>query len=171
MIRFLSPLRFAFKGWYLLMTLFVALFYLISPVLLINSRILFLTVISSDPILFKLSFLITLVVGTIMILPPLEQFFTITTALLLGMNVSLLIQTINILIRQKNVTLTIGGASLLALAGAGCASCGISILSIVGISTPLLPLHGAGFLAVSTVLLMVSLFVILKNNEVVCRLN
>jgi hypothetical protein len=170
MIEFLSPLRFAFKGWFLPLTLGVSLFYILLPAIFMNHTLISLILWGTDPISFKISFLMTLFLGTLTILPPIEVFFTLLTAILLGINISLLVQTIKILSTQKKVTVTVGGASLLALAGAGCASCGISILSILGISTTLLPIHGTGFLITSSFLLLLSLFVILKNKKIVCQL-
>lgn len=170
MIQFLSPLRSAFKGWYLFLTLLVILLYLLLPAILINHMLLTLIVTGNDPIGFKTAFILTLFLGTFTILPPIEVIFTLLTAVLLGINISLLVHAAKILTTQKKVSVTVGGASLLALAGTGCASCGISILSILGISTAFLPIHGGGFLIVSSALLLLSLFIFLKNKTIVCQL-
>lgn len=170
MFGFFLPLLAAFKGLYLFLTLFIFLFYIVLPTFISNQALIAIELTGSFPLLFKLQFLFQLFLGSLLILPPLELFFTLLTGILLGINISLLIQSLTLLRKQRSLSFTVGGTSLLALAGTGCASCGISLLSILGISTAFLPVHGVSLLIISSFLLSLSLLVILKNKKIACQL-
>lgn len=152
------------------LTYFVAVFYLILPGLLLNNLLIIETIFGSSDLSYKLSLISQILLGSLTMLEPLELLFLFLTAILLGINVALLIESITLLRREKSLTLALGGTGIVALVSTGCASCGISLLSILGISSSFLPFHGLSLYVFSSALLFISFVVIAKTNSKACKL-
>jgi hypothetical protein len=75
--------------------------------------------------------------------------------------------------QQGNITLSVGGASIIGLAAAGCSTCGISLFALFGLSTAVssLPFRGLELHILALVLLLVSLWYMIKklNEEIYCK--
>lgn len=88
-------------------------------------------------------------------------------ALLTGFNLMLLIQRFQSIKASGGVHLIAGGGSLLALVGSGCASCGLPLLALIGLSGAVayLPFGGmeVSFLALG--LLMGSIIILLRSSR------
>jgi hypothetical protein len=65
-----------------------------------------------------------------------------------------------------------GGGSILGLFGGGCFACGIPLISILGISasTAYLPFRGFEIAYLSIGVLSISLYLMLKNDNMYCKI-
>ncbi len=117
---------------------------------------------------FKISY--TLFLGTFRTISAIDVIFLSIIAVLFGINLALVIQKINFIRKQSNLKLTIG-AGLISLASAGCASCGLSIVSFIGIggALALLPFRGMELYFLSIAILVVSFFYNLNAIYKACR--
>ena len=147
----------AFRGKSIVVAGVIAIIYIILSVYAINRTIIFSTIFGNAPIEYKTTLLSSILVGSWNMYTPVEAILTVIVAILLGINISLVIKVIRSLSGKKGVKMSFGGSSLLAVASAGCPSCGVSILSLVGISTPLLPLQGIPLQIASAALLAASI--------------
>ena len=91
----------------------------------------------------------------------------VVIALLTGFNLMLLIQRFQSIKASGGMQVMVGGGSLLALVGSGCASCGLPILALIGFSGAIAYLHCGGmeisFLARG--LLVLSVVVLLRSSQ------
>lgn len=152
------------------LTYLVAALYILLPGALLNFSLLWETALSQAEASYKLKLFWQILTGPLLLLEPIESLLLLLTALLLGINVALLFESISLLRQEKKLGISLGGATLVALVGSGCASCGISLLSILGISSSFLPFHGVYLYVFSSALLFASLLVSSKVNAKACRL-
>lgn len=167
----LSTVRKTLSGKLLIISLATASAYLLLPGVILNSRFLLDTLLSSASIGYKLSISWQILLGYIEMARGLELVFLCLTAILLGMNISLLVDSISHLRQAKRLSFSIGGATIVALTASGCASCGVSLLSVLGISSSLLAIHNLGLYVFSCALLTLSLIFTARTHEKVCRLH
>lgn len=73
-------------------------------------------------------------------------------------------QKVSLLRHAKSLQFVTGGGTILGIAGAGCASCGLPVLSFLGLGGSFLPFGGEGFLYLSLALLLISVYLLLKSN-------
>jgi len=165
MISF-SPLKHVFVGKRSILTYSVSVLYLFLPGIVINYRLFLDAFTGGHSLSYTMQLLFTLLTGSLLRFTNLELLFVVLNSILVGTNISLLIFVVQNLRKQKSLTVAVGGSSLIALLGAGCASCGISIVSVLGISGAFLPFHGIWYSLVSMILLILSLFFLLKNKNV-----
>jgi hypothetical protein len=104
-------------------------------------------------------------------LPPIDIILLIIIALLIGFNIQLISLKIKNITKQKNLRLTFG-AGLLSIVGTGCATCGFSVLSVIGLGgiATLLPFGGIELSYITIVILSVSLWYNLKTMYAACKL-
>ena len=131
--------------------------YIFISFYLINYQLILGTITGDYSITYKLTLLSSLATGSIQILPAYEVALIGITAVLVGINAAFITKLLKRIRDQGSLRLTTGGTSLLAVAGAGCPSCGISVLSVLGISTSYLPIRGAALQLITIGLLGVSL--------------
>lgn len=97
----------------------------------------------------------------------------ILTAVLTGMNLTLLILRLRALSGGGKLHVAVGGSSLLAIAGSGCAACGLPVLALLGLSGSLvyLPWRGTELSVAALLLLLVTLYFMLVSYpaELVCK--
>lgn len=135
--------------------LIVAALYWVFSVVLLNYR---LFLFSPVPFINKLQLLIQLLPGVWTGLSLIDFLLFALTAILVGYNILLLFKSIMFLRHKGKLRLSIGGATLIALITTGCLSCGLSVLSILGLSASLsfLPFRGLELHILSVVLLIFS---------------
>jgi len=145
-----------------LWVLILGSFYLFSIQLILNYRLFN----NGFSLITNLSLLYSLFIGsfTSFLGEPIPFFILILNALFAGLNFVLLFKAIHGLQKGK-VHVVIGGATLFSLFTAGCASCGLSLISILGLSVSLtfLPFHGAELRIISLILLIISAYYMLKK--------
>lgn len=160
------------KPHFFLTSIVFGILYTIVILLLPNYRLFLNTFTARLPLPEKISFLSLLAAGSFSILPPLEKILFFLTALLLGINLTLLIKRLRKMQENKGAKLLVGTGSFFSIASSGCASCGVSIFSFFGIGTGFLP-FGNIFLSVFAIfLLLFSIAYILKSmaKEAACQI-
>lgn len=121
---------------YLLLSAVIAFLYISLTVELLNYRFALGTVFGDYTLLFKANVFIKLLEGIFTALSKSDAILLVVTGLLVGFNISLLFATAKKVQGQK-LKVFVGGGSILGLASTGCASCGFSVLSVVGLGTSL----------------------------------
>lgn len=158
----------------LLGTLGFALLYLGISVSLLNMQLLFSVAQTTQSLVDFFSVFISLFAGLWTSLSLSDFILTISTSLFVGMNIILLIRTIYLLEHRGKVRLSVGGATIISLVATGCTSCGLSLLSVLGLSASLsfLPFHGAELHVGALILLFLSSIYMLRqlHNGVYCKL-
>lgn len=155
-------------------TTLIAIFYIISVVYLMNARLVGDTIISDFPLTYKITLLINLLGGMWTAMSVFGLFVLLLTAILTGINLTLVFQKLSILKTAGNLKLMVGGSSLLGVIGSGCAACGLPVLALFGLSGSLayLPLRGTELSIIAVALLFISLFFMIKtNSKMVCDIN
>ena len=96
---------------------------------------------------------------------------SIRDAILFGANVELVLRKIKFLASYGSLHITLG-TGLITLAATGCASCGLSLASVVGLGgvLALLPFQGVELYVASILILLASLFYNLHTLVKVCNI-
>ena len=155
-------------------TFLVALAYISISVLLLNSTLFTSLVKSGTSFLELLLLFVSLIQGLWTSLSVTDFVLTMLTAVFVGANAALIIQTVSLLENRGKLHLSVGGATIFSLVATGCASCGLSFLSVLGLSASLsfLPFHGLELHIGSVVLLLLSALYMLKklHDGVYCKI-
>lgn len=88
----------------------------------------------------------------------LDFWVLIASSILVGLNLVFVVKTLHQIENSGKLKLSVGGITLLSVVTSGCASCGLSILSLLGLSFSFLPFHGLELHVVSILLLIFSLW-------------
>ena len=129
----------------LLMSVLIALIYFSFAIYLLNYRLVLQTLLGNFPLLYKVHLLWDLLGGVWTAFTFSDAFLLITTAILVGINGVLLLKTVKLMENNGSLRVSIGGSSILALVSTGCASCGFSVLSLVGLGAGIGVLSSAAF--------------------------
>lgn len=135
-----------------------AVCYIILSALLLNYKLVNDTITNNFSLNSKLTIYFALLQGIWTTMHIWDSALLILNGLLVGINLLLIGKTIFLLEHMGKVRLSIGGAALITLVTTGCASCGLSLLSILGLSTSLsfLPFHGLELRVAATLILLIS---------------
>jgi hypothetical protein len=158
----------------LISSLIIALFYIALITLLMNTDLVRSTFLGSYRFLYKIKIVTGLIKGMWTSMSGVGFFLLVTTAVLTGLNLSLLTQKVKNLKSQGNLRLIVGGSSIIGVISSGCAACGLPILAILGLggSLAFLPLRGMELSYLSVIMLSYSLYLLVKpipvNN---CNIN
>lgn len=138
---------------------------------LVNTQNVISIVSTPFPLDVKVKLLFYILFGIFTALSPVGGVLLIITAVLFGLNISIIISKLEIMKKQGKLGL-IFGAGLISLVSAGCAACGISLLSVVGLGSivAFLPFHGIEFYIISIVVLLWCLYVNLGAYAKACKL-
>lgn len=111
------------------------------------------------PLLSRLNILFLITTGSFSAITLLDAIFLFLTAFLFGVNTELVVEKIKTLKKSGSLNLTFG-AGIITLAATGCASCGLSLASIAGLTgvIVLLPFGGVEFYILSLGILLSLLF-------------
>lgn len=122
---------------------------------------------SDNPFQYKLKLFVAVFLGMTSTLSLWGFCLFILTGILIGLNLAMVFQKVHSLRKMGKVHLMAGGGTVLSIVGGGCASCGLPVLSLLGISSSMLPLplHGFALSYISVLLLIISLFFLLKSNK------
>ncbi len=119
---------------FLLLIAVVTFLYISFTVDFLNYRFIGETLSGNYPLQYKVTTLGILLEGIFTALSKLDATLLILTGILIGINISLLLATVKRL-QGAGVKIIVGGGSMVGLASTGCASCGFSVLSVLGIGT------------------------------------
>lgn len=160
------------SGKIITITLAVASLYVVATVYLMNTGLVYDAIFGDHSWEYTQSILLALLFGIGTAMNGVGIVFLFTVALLTGANVSFLAERIRNVRASRKMRATVGGSSLLGIVGGGCASCGLPILALPGISGAIayLPFQGMELSIVAIILLAVSLFTLIKSrSEEACR--
>lgn len=149
-------------------TFLIAAFYLALTSYILNYKLFLSTVLGNFPINYKAAILFNLPLGLKSALSSFDFYLLLLTSLLLGINLILIVKTIRLItIGSPRIKFLFGGSSMLAVVSAGCTTCGLSLLSILGFgaSISLLPFGGKFIYLISIGLLILSIVYMLKKIE------
>lgn len=166
----LQTLRLILNRKNLLYILFIFFLYLFASISITNHGLVFATIFTNYPLYYKFLIISGLFLGLYTSLSTLDFYLLIITAFLVAFNLTLLALTLKNL-KNSQLSLVVGGASILSIAAIGCTSCGLSVLSILGFSGALifLPFDGLTVHIISLLLLLFSTFYMLKKFSLACK--
>lgn len=116
--------------------------------------------------------IITIIVfGSFQAISERDVLLLLISAVLFGLNIELVLRKIKFLASAGSLHLTFG-AGIVTLVATGCASCGLSLASVVGLSAAIaiLPFHGLELYFIAILILLVSLFYNLHTLVKVCKI-
>lgn len=151
------------RGKSLLIALCLALTYILVSVYIANYSLIISTALGDHPFAYKQTVLLSLLTGSWGMFRPIETILLIVIALLMGINMALMGKTLRDMKSKKGVRLSFGGSSMLAVVSVGCPGCGISLLSVAGVSSSFLPFQGVPMQVASIILMVGSLVYILRK--------
>ncbi len=151
----------------LLSSLIIALLYLLFIVFVMNSSLLGTTLFGNFPLTFKLKLFLALLQGLTTTMTTTNLIFLVINACLTGITISLTFRKIFFLRQMGNIHVVTGGSAILGIVSGGCVSCGLPLLSLLGLSGSLLylPFKGAELPLISILLLSLSLFFLLRSQK------
>ncbi len=145
--------------------IFVASVYMVSAIYLMNAKLVGSTIVGAFPLGYKITLLINLLGGMWTAMTGTGLLILAATAILTGINLSLIFQRLALLSSAGNLHLVVGGSSLLGIVGSGCAACGLPILALLGLSGSIayLPFRGTELSIISVILLSISLYLMVRS--------
>ncbi len=151
---------------FLIPTLLIAVIYLILVAFLMNLGLVQDTIFGEHTIQYRINLLLALILGLGTTMTGLGLSILLLISLLTGANITLITKRLKNLKAAGNLHMVVGGSSLLGIVGSGCATCGLPVLSVLGItgSFSSLPFRGEEFTYISVFLLLISLYFMIKSN-------
>jgi hypothetical protein len=145
------------------------LLYLSLSVYFTNWSIINQTFWGNYPLSYKIKLFSALLEGLSMAMSPISFYSLTIVSFLTGANLALLI----IILRRRvlpQANLALGIGSLLGFAGTGCASCGLPLLGLLGLTSSLfhLPLKGLEISILSIGLLLFSFLYLFRTAQQIC---
>lgn len=112
-----------------------------------------------------------ILIGSFQALDIRDTTLLVIVSILFGLNTELVLRKIKFLASYGSLHVTFG-TGLIALAATGCASCGLSLVSLVGLGGALaaLPFHGLELYFVSIFILFASLWYNLNSLVKACKI-
>ncbi len=152
-----------------LLSLLISLLYFIAVIYSFNSHLVLNTVTGAYPLAYKIDILTLLLLGARADMTSLGLFVLILISLLTGLNLSLAFKRIR---GFKGSKLSIMGGSFFGVLGAGCVSCGLPVVSFFGLTGAVayLPFRGREISFLALGLLVLSLILMLRNENKVCKI-
>lgn len=159
----------------LLIIFLISGFYFSFSVLLLNYRLVLQTVFGNFPLNYKTTLLSELVFGAYSALNTFDFLATLLASVLVGANILIVFKSLKALKKTGGkLTLAVGGSAVLGVVIAGCASCGVSVLSLLGIAGAIafIPFGGITLQLIAIILLIFSFWYSLKtyHKEVICKI-
>ncbi len=159
---------------FIIPALAIAVLYVMSITYLMNYQLTKDTLLGSYPISYKLTILVALLEGLGTSMTKFSVFLLIATGILTGINLTLVTLRLVTLRNGGKLHIMVGGSSLLAIVGSGCAACGLPVIGLLGLSGSVvyLPFRGMELSIVAVVLLLITLYfmVITYPTEQVCKI-
>lgn len=156
----------------ILLVLLLALFFASLSLIIINFQSFSSFIFNDYPLFAKLNIMWLLFIGSFSTTSTLDITLVALMGILFGINMTLLINKFQALKRRGNVRIMFG-TGVVSLVAAGCASCGLSFASLIGVTAALslLPFGGIELYILAILILLASLFFNLKQLIKVCKIN
>lgn len=151
-------------------SLFIGLCFVILSLWLINTHNFFEILFSDYPLLSRFSILWTLFWGSLGTVSKIDLILLSMSGFLFGLNLTIVLRKLNFLRKQGGLKLTLG-AGIVSIVATGCASCGLSVVSLIGLGSVvgLLPFRGTELYFLGIIILVVSLFYNLHAYSIACK--
>lgn len=154
----------------------IGFIYFSSSTLIINYKLVQITLFGNYDISYKLKIVSILIYGATSAFSMVDFVFLIITSTLVGLNILMIYKIIKKLKSENaKLTLSVGGSSILGIVVAGCASCGFSVISLLGFAAAvtLIPFSSFFLHIISVVLLLLSLYYSINtyHQKIVCKIN
>lgn len=158
------------KPSFILSFLIISSSYLGLVTLLMNRELVVETLSGSYSFMYKMRIVMSLLEGMWTSMAGWGLFILIFTAILAGVNLTLLFERFQTTLRPQGMDVLATGGSLLGVIGSGCASCGFPLLPLVGLTAVVayLPFRGLEFSYLSIGVLMLSTYLLIKNKNKQC---
>lgn len=154
--------------------LIITVCYVLLVTYLMNFQLTKDTVFGNYPVSYKWNILLALLQGLGTSMTKFALFLLILTAVLTGINLTLVTLRLSVLRKGGKLHLMVGGSSLISIVTSGCAMCGLPILGLLGLSGSLiyLPFHGTELSVIAVILLLITLYFMLLSypTKQVCNL-
>lgn len=152
--------------------LFIAFSYLFLAIFLFNYPTFHTFIFNDYPIFAKIRILTILFFGSFQILSIRDSILLIIVSLLFGINIELVLRKLKFLKSKGSLHIAFG-AGIVSFVAVGCAACGLSFGSIIGLAwiLAMLPFHGLELYVLSIVILLVSLFYNINAYVKACNLS
>lgn len=121
------------SGKYIIIIFITALIFIAIAAYSINYRLVFETLSGDYPFIYKIRILTDLFRGVGVALSGFDLLFLIVASVLTGVNIALIIRSIEHMKESGGIKFAAGGGALLGFVSTGCASCGFSLFSVLGI--------------------------------------
>ncbi len=133
-----------FSAPFIIGSLVIAFLYGLLSLYLVNYRLVIEELGTNAPLWNKLQLLGSLIQGLTTAYTSIDVVLLLLTSLLVGVNVMLIITVVRNLKNTGGITLSVGGGSVAGLVSTGCGACGLTFLSVIGLTsaTAVLPFHG-----------------------------
>lgn len=150
---------------FILLSLLIALAYLIVTTYLMNVGLVSDTLLGDYPLTYKWNLMVALLGGMWTAMTRTGLLLLIATGILTGANIVLVFQRVKTLRSSGKLGIAVGGSSVLGIVGSGCATCGLPILALLGFSGSLafLPFRGTELSWLSIILLGLSFYLLVKS--------
>ena len=159
---------------FIIPALLITLGYILLVTYLMNYQLTKNTVLGNYPISYKWDILVALLQGLGTSMTKLALLLLIITAILTGINLTLVTLRLAALRSGGKLHFMVGGSSLIAIVTSGCAMCGLPILGLLGLSGSLiyLPFQGTELSVIAVLLLLITLYFMLVSypTEQVCKI-
>ncbi len=158
---------------FFIITFLLAVFYLVLNVYITNYLIINQTVLGDYNLKYKFDLIGALLIGLTTAMSTTSLFILCLIALFTGANLVLAFRSFKNNLYQKSANMAFGIGSIIGTAGGGCASCGLPLLGLLGISGSVgyLPFKGAEVSLIALGLLIFSFIVLLKQQLTPCLVN
>ena len=152
---------------FLISALFISVLYLVSITYLMNFQLVKDTLVGNHTFIYRVDLLTALIGGMWTAMSGFGLFILILTSVLTGINLTLIFLRVSALKTSGGLKLMMGGSSLFAIVGSGCAACGLPLLALFGLlgSVAYLPLRGVELSALAVIMLSMSLYLMVKSNN------
>ncbi len=151
----------------------IAALYLLLNVYFTNYSLINQTYFGSHNLIYKMNISLALLEGLFTAMSGFNLTVLVLMSLLTGANMVLVYRNLRLNLAKQRVHMVFGISSLLGTAGSGCASCGLPLLGLLGISGSVghLPFKGAEVSLIALGLLSISFIVLLKQQLTPCLVN
>ncbi len=153
-------------------TITLALVYILLNVYFTNHSVINQAYFGDYPISYKFQITLALLQGLTTAMSSMSLVILITIGLLTGANLMLSYKQIRNSLVKRSSHWALGLGTLFGTAGGGCASCGLPLLGLLGMSGSVgyLPFKGAEVSVLAIGLLLFSFFVLLKQSVSACMI-
>lgn len=159
---------------FLIPAIVIAALYILLVTYLMNWSLAKDTLLGAYSVVYKWRILTGLLQGLTTSMTTFSLILLTLTGVLTGINLTLVFLRLRAIRNNGKLHVMVGGSSLLAIVGSGCAMCGLPILALLGLSGTLiyLPWRGIELSVIAVLLLLITFYFMLRSYpaEQVCKL-